>query len=225
MPLDAAFGIRPDDYGIPCGGIIFPNPNAPTGRALSIGEVERIVAAHPEVIVIVDEAYVDFGTESALVLLPKYENLLVVQTFSKSRAMAGMRIGYAVGAEKVIKALSDVKYSFNSYTMNRTAILAGAAAAKDADWFRETCEKIVATREWAGAELARLGFRFPESKANFLFVTHPRMDAAEIFAKLRERHIYVRYFDAPRTRDYLRITIGTREQMQTLLKALEEILR
>ena len=224
VPLDDAFRIRPEQYERENGGIVFPNPNAPTGRALSLGDVERIIAANPQSAVIVDEAYVDFGAESAAGLIPKYDNLIVVQTFSKSRSLAGMRIGFAMGNEKLIKCLNDCKYSFNSYTMNRTTIAAGCAALSDGKWFREKVEKVIATRERAEKEFAALGFRFYPSAANFLFVTHPGKPAAEIFQQLRERHIYVRYFAKPRIDNYLRVTIGTDEEMDALFAALREIL-
>ena len=225
VPVDEKLRIRAEDYlGKEAGGIIFPNPNAPTGCAMEVSEVEKIVAGNPHCVVIVDEAYVDFGAESAAELLPKYDNLLVVQTFSKSRQMAGMRIGYALGSKEAIRALLDVKYAFNSYTMSRAAIAAGTAAMRDNAYFKKTCKRIEGIREWTGVELGRLGFTVPESKANFLFVTHKKKSAKALQASLRERHIYVRWFDLPRARDYLRITIGTEEQMKALIGALEDIL-
>ena len=168
--LDEHFHIKKEDYFRENGGIIFPNPNAPTGVSLPLSDIEDIVEHNQDVIVIVDEAYVDFGTQSALPLIEKYENLLVVQTFSKSRSMAGMRIGFALACPKLIKYLNDVKYSFNSYTMNRTSIAAGVAAIKDQEYFLETCGKIIETREWTKKELRKLGFYFEESKANFIEV-------------------------------------------------------
>ena len=171
---------------------------------------------------IVDEAYVDFGTESALSLIDKYENLLVVQTFSKSRSMAGMRIGFAMGSPKLIAYLNDVKYSFNSYTMNRTSIEAGVAAIKDQAYFRETCDKIIETREWTKQELRNLGFTFEDSKANFIFASHVNCPAKQLFQALREQHVYVRYFPGGRTDNHLRITIGTRKEMQTFLDFVKE---
>ena len=224
IPLDEAFRIRPEEYRKANGGIVFPNPNAPTGRAMPLREAEEIIASNPDSVVIVDEAYVDFGAESAAGLIPKYDNLLVVQTFSKSRSLAGLRIGYAMGQEKLIGYLNDVKYSFNSYTMNRTAIEAGCAALADEAYFRESCRKVIATRERSEQEFARLGFRFFPSASNFLFVTHPEKSAKEIFEALREKHIYVRYFNKPRIDDYLRISIGTDEEMNTLFEALASIL-
>ena len=225
IPLTKDWRIDPDDYAGTCGGIIFPNPNAPTGIALSVGEIRRILEAHRDVVVIVDEAYIDFGAESALPLLEEYDNLLIVQTFSKSRSMAGMRIGFAIGSEELIRCLSDVRYSFNSYTMNRTAILAGAAALEDSAYFEKMVGKIINTRDSVREELEEMGFVCLDSKTNFLFVTHPDMAAAELFRILREKNIYVRYFPLPRIDNYLRITIGTAKQMQVLLDTLRLILR
>ena len=174
---------------------------------------------------IVDEAYVDFGTQSALPLIEKYENLLVVQTFSKSRSMAGMRIGFALACPKLIKYLNDVKYSFNSYTMNRTSIAAGVAAIKDQEYFLETCGKIIETREWTKKELRKLGFYFEESKANFIFAAHKNCPAEKLFQALREQHIYVRYFPGGRTSNHLRITIGTRNEMEVFINFVGEYLK
>ena len=185
---------------------------------------EVIERRKPDVVVIVDEAYVDFGAATAQPLLEKYENLLVVQTTSKSRSLAGMRIGYAIGNEKMISYLNDVKYSFNSYTMNQTTIAAGAAAIRDVEYFRKTVIKVMETREWSKEELKKLGFSFEDSKSNFIFATHKSVPAGKIFQALRERHIYVRYFEKPRIDNYLRITIGTREEMQTLFDFLKDYL-
>ncbi len=221
IPLDENFTIRPEDYQRKNGGIIFPNPNAPTGALMALSEVERIIRANPDSVVIVDEAYIDFGGSSALPLVDRYENLLVVQTFSKSRSLAGMRIGYAFGSKKLIGYLNDVKYSFNSYTMNVPTIKAGAAAVKDEAYFRKITAKITATRERASERFKALGFQFAPSMANFLFVTHPQLDAAQLFSELKQEKIFVRYFPAERTRQYLRITIGTDEEMDSLLAFLE----
>ena len=185
--------------------------------------MEEIIRRNPDVIVIVDEAYVDFAGPSAMELVDRYDNLLVVQTFSKSRSMAGMRIGFAVGSPLLIKYLNDVKYSFNSYTMSRAALELGTAAVRDEAYFQENLKRLTATRERTKKELKALGFHFPDSGANFIFASHETCPAGEIFKALRERRIYVRYFDAPRLRNYLRITIGTDEEMDTLLKALGEI--
>lgn len=225
QPLTEDFQIVKEDYYKENGGIIFPNPNAPTGAELPLKDVEDIVRHNPDSIVVVDEAYVDFGAQSALPLIEKYDNLLIVQTFSKSRSMAGMRIGYAFGNKALIKYLNDVKYSFNSYTMNRTSIELGVAALEDQAYFEETVRKIRETREWTAEELKKLGFCFHPSKANFIFARHVRVPAKEIFAALREAHIYVRYFNKPRIDDYLRITIGTREEMEKFVVFLREYLK
>lgn len=221
-PLDENFRIRKEDYFAPNGGIVIPNPNAPTGILEDIRMFEEIVAANPDSVVIIDEAYVDFGGKSALPLLEKYENLMVVQTFSKSRALAGLRVGYAIGNKKLIDYLKDVKFSFNSYTMNMPAIEMGAAAVLDDAYFKETVGKIVKTREWTKEQLKKLGFSFADSKSNFLFVTHEKVPAGEIFAALKENGIYVRHWNKPRIDNYLRITIGTGEQMRALVAFLEK---
>ena len=220
--LDENFRIVKKDYFKENGGIIFPNPNAPTGIYMELSEVEEIIAKNPESIVIVDEAYVDFAGPSALELVDKYDNLLVVQTFSKSRSMAGMRIGFAIGQPELIKYLNDVKYSFNSYTMNLPSLKLGAAAVKDEAYFRETVGKIVATRERVKKELAELGFTFPDSQSNFIFATHKEWPAKELFEELKKEDIYVRYFASPRIDNYLRITVGTDEEMDALLAFLRK---
>lgn len=220
--LDENFRIVKKDYFKENGGIIFPNPNAPTGIYMELSEVEEIIAKNPESIVIVDEAYVDFAGPSALELVDKYDNLLVVQTFSKSRSMAGMRIGFAIGQPELIKYLNDVKYSFNSYTMNLPSLKLGAAAVKDEAYFRETVGKIVATRERVKKELAELGFTFPDSRSNFIFATHKEWPAKELFEELKKEDIYVRYFASPRIDNYLRITMGTDEEMDALLAFLRK---
>ena len=226
IPLTDDFQIDAADYAVPNGGVVFPNPNAPTGELLAEDAVERIVAANSDVIVIVDEAYIDFGGISALPLLEQYDNLLVVQTFSKSRALAGSRIGFAIGNPTLISYLNDVKYSFNSYTMDRTTIAVGAAAVRDEAYFQEITARIVQTREWTKAELAKLGFCFGDSKSNFLFVTHPKVQARQLFEELKAARIYVRYFRSPeRISNYLRITIGTDEQMQQLVDFLWDYLK
>ncbi|MCM1089124.1 MAG: histidinol-phosphate transaminase [Muribaculaceae bacterium] len=222
--LDEHFCIRKEDYMSENGGVIFPNPNAPTGVLLDVDTIEEIVAANRDVVVIVDEAYIDFGGTSSLCLLPKYDNLLIVRTFSKSRAMAGVRIGYAIGNEKLIQYLNDVKYSINSYTMNRPALVLGAAAVRDDAYFQEICQKIVATRERTERRLGELGFSFPHSYGNFIFASHERVSAREIFEKLKDYDIYVRYWNKNRIDNYLRITIGTDEQMDILFATLSKIL-
>ena len=223
--LDENFHIKKEDYFGENGGVIFPNPNAPTGVEMQLEDVEEIIRHNQDVIVIVDEAYVDFGGKSALPLIEKYDNLLVVQTFSKSRSLAGMRIGFACGNEKLIKYLNDVKYSFNSYTMDRTALAAGVAAVKDQAYFQETCNKIIETREWTKKELKALGFSFQDSMSNFIFAAHETCPAEKIFEALREKHIYVRYFPKGRTNNFLRITIGTQEEMQTFINVLKDYLK
>ncbi|MDO5539285.1 MAG: histidinol-phosphate transaminase [Eubacteriales bacterium] len=222
QPLNERFEITKEDYFKENGGIVFPNPNAPTGEELSLSAVEEIIAHNQDVVVIVDEAYVDFGAQTAVGLIEKYDNLLVVQTFSKSRSLAGLRIGYAFGSSRLIKYLNDAKYSFNSYTMNRPSLSMGAAALEDEAYFRETVDKIVATRERTKKELAQMGFLFGDSKANFLFATHPDYPAKKLFEALREKHIFVRYFAKPRIDNYLRITIGTDAQMDALIEFLKE---
>lgn len=219
--LDENWHIRPEDYRQPNGGVIFPNPNAPTGLLESLGTVEEIIRANQDAVVIVDEAYVDFGGVSALPLVEKYDNLLVVQTFSKSRAMAGLRIGFCIGSEKLIGYLNDVKFSFNSYTMNLPSQILGAEAVRDDAWFRETTAKIIATRERVKKELKELGFSFPDSRANFIFAAHESIPAEQIFRALRQADIYVRYWNKPRISNYLRITVGTDAEMDSLLDFLK----
>lgn len=214
--LDDDFQIRKEDYYGENGGVVFPNPNAPTGILMPLSEIEDIIAHNRDVIVVVDEAYIDFGGESALPLIEKYDNLLVVQTFSKSRSLAGMRLGFAMGNEKLIRYINDVKYSFNSYTLNQTALVLGVQAIRDREYFEETCAKVIATREWTKCELKKLGFSFGDSMSNFIFATHERVPAKEIFEVLREHNIFVRYFSKPRISNYLRISIGTQQEMERL---------
>ncbi len=225
-PLDDDFHMVKSDYMCENGGIVIANPNAPTGVSEmdDIRFIEDIVSANPGSVVIVDEAYVDFGGISALPLVRKYDNVLVVRTFSKSRAFAGMRIGFAVGNRKLIKYLNDVKYSINSYTMNRPAIELGIASLSDEEYFNETVGKIVATRQWAQKELRDRGFRVTDSATNFLFASPGKKSAKELFEKLRERKIYVRWWDKPRLRDWLRISIGTDEEMKALIREIDELI-
>ena len=220
--LDENLRLRKEDYYKENGGVIFPNPNAPTGVELPLWEVEEILIHNPDSIVIVDEAYVDFGAHSAVELLDKYENLVVVQTFSKSRSLAGMRIGYAFGSPVLIRALNAVKHSYNSYTMNRPSLAAGVACLSNETYWKETLDKIIGTRERTQERLAALGFTFQSSKTNFVFATHPVWKAEKLFAALREADIYVRYFKQPRIDNYLRITIGTDEEMDRLFAFLEQ---
>lgn len=222
--LDDDFRINKEDYYRENGGIVIANPNAPTSISESRDFIEDIVKHNPGSVVVVDEAYVDFGGESCIELTKKYDNVLVVMTYSKSRSMAGMRIGFAIGNEKLISYMFDVRNSYNSYTMNYPSIMCGAEALKDKAYFEETRKKIMATREKYGARLKELGFDFPASSTNFLFATHKSVPAKEIFEKLREKHIFVRYFKTPRIDNRLRITIGTDDEMEKLVAALKEIL-
>lgn len=222
--LDEEFRIRIEDYFTENGGIVIPNPNAPTGLLMSLDEVEQIAAANPDSVVIIDEAYIDFGGTSAVPLIDRYDNLLVVQTFSKSRSLAGMRIGFALGQPELIRAMSDVKYAYNSYTMNLTAQIAGAKAVEEEAYFQETVKKIIRTREDAKLRLAELGFTFPDSQANFIFASHKTKPAKEIFQALKEANIFVRYFPQERIDNYLRITVGTDEEMEQLFSFLKQYL-
>ena len=224
-PLDDDFRINQNDYVNHCGGIVIPNPNAPTGISEPVDFFEQIVKTHPECVVIIDEAYVDFGSQSCIGLTEKYDNVLVVRTFSKSRAMAGNRIGYAIGSSALIKYLSDCKFSFNSYTMDSITLAAGVASVEDDDYFKARVADVIATREWTKVELAKIGFTFPDSKSNFIFAKHESIDAISIFEALKKRNIYVRHFSKPeRIANYLRISIGTDEEMQILIKELKDII-
>ena len=220
--LDDNFKIKKEDYYVENGGIIFPNPNAPTGVEMPLDEIEDIVKHNSDVIVIIDEAYIDFGGTSGLPLINKYDNLLVVQTFSKSRSMAGSRIGYMIGNPVLIKYINDVKYSYNSYTMDRINLELGKEALLDQEYFKETCEKIIKTRETTKVELKKLGFDFNDSKANFIFATHKTYKAKDIFEYLKSQKIYVRYFDKERIDNHLRITVGTDEEMNRLIEVLKD---
>lgn len=222
--LDKDFNIIKEDYLCDNGGVVIANPNAPTGVELPLEVIEEIVSYNKDRIVIVDEAYVDFGAHSALPLIDKYDNLLVVQTFSKSRALAGIRIGMAFGQKKIIDYLKDVKFSFNSYTLNPLTIAVGAAALKDDAYFKDITAKTIATRERMKEELKKLGFSFADSKTNFVFATHEKLPADEIFKYLKEKNIYVRYWNKPRINNHLRISVGTDEEAKILIDALEELL-
>ncbi|GAA5179219.1 histidinol-phosphate transaminase [Niveibacterium umoris] len=225
VPLDAQFGICVDDYiGRANGGIIFPNPNAPTGRLLPLGDIERLLQANSGSVVVVDEAYVDFGGESAIGLINRYPNLLVVQTLSKSRSLAGLRVGFAAGHRDLIEALERVKNSFNSYPLDRLAIAGAVAAFEDEAYFRDCRARVIASRETLLQGLQQLGFDVLPSAANFVFARHPQRDAAELARRLRERSIIVRHFSLPRIDQFLRITVGTDEQCAALTSALTEIL-
>ena len=222
--LDANFCIRPEDYYRENGGVIFPNPNAPTGILLSLEAVEDMICHNQDVVVIVDEAYIDFGGKSALELIKKYENLLVVQTFSKSRSMAGARLGYAIGDAALIQDLEAIRFSSNPYNVNRLTLRAGAAALAEQDYYDANCAAIVDTRADTKRRLEALGFTCTDSRANFLFARHPAADGGDLYRRLKERGVLVRRFDAPRIGDYIRITIGTRAQMDALLERLEGLL-
>ena len=224
MPLAEDFCVNIRDYDRPNGGVVLPNPNAPTGRGLSLDALEDLLQHNADCVVIIDEAYVDFGAQSAVPLLDKYENLLVVQTMSKSRSLAGLRIGYALGSETLIATLEAVKNSYNSYTMDALALAAGEASVRDEDYFRQSCAKVIATRERAADELRALGFTVLPSLTNFLFVTHPKKEAPVIFEHLRQKNIFIRYFKLPRIDNYLRITVGTDEQMDKLIATLKEFM-
>lgn len=221
-PVDENLRIRKEDYLTENGGVVIANPNAPTAIAESLAWVEDIIRANPDSVVIVDEAYVDFGAESCVGLIDKYDNLLVVQTYSKSRSLAGLRVGIGLGNPKLIKYLNDVKFSINSYTINRPTLEYAAESLKDEAYFRACVEKICNTREWAKKQLEELGFTMTDSKTNFLFAKHATIPSAEIFEMLKTKNIYVRYFKAPRVNEYLRITIGTREEMECLIKEIKE---
>ncbi|MCR5650369.1 MAG: histidinol-phosphate transaminase [Lachnospiraceae bacterium] len=227
IPLDDDFNIRPTDYHRRNGGVVIANPNAPTGVILSGELIEDVISHNKDSVVIVDEAYIDFGGESALPLIDRYDNLIVVRTMSKSRALAGMRIGYCFGNEKLIKYLNDVKYSVNSYTMNTPSLIAGAKAIEDDEYFKEITGRIIKTRETFSKSLRELGFTFRDSSANFVFAKPPvPFEALELFERLRERDIFVRHFKKPeRISEYLRITIGTDEEMGELINALKEIMK
>ncbi len=224
LPLDENFCIRPEDYNEPNGGVIFPNPNAPTAVLMGRDKVEEIISSNKDSIVIVDEAYIDFAEEGSSVidLTRKYDNLIVVRTFSKSRSLAGLRIGYAVANEKLIKFINDVKYSYNSYTMNTPSIVLGTASIEDDEYFKEKVEAIKKTREWFTEELKKLGFRVLPSSANFVFASPGTKTAEEVFEEAKKRGIYVRFWNKPIIKDFLRITIGLDEEMKKVVDFLKE---
>ncbi len=226
-PLDENFNIVKEDYLKENGGIVIANPNAPTAILAPVSDLEEIIQANPDSVVIIDEAYIDFADEkkdSCLPLIDKYDNLLVTRTFSKSRSMAGMRIGYACGSKKLIKYLNDVKFSFNSYTLSTPAILAGAASVEDNDYFEDICNKVRRTRKRVWQELRSLGFEETVSHTNFLFASHEKIPAGQIFEALKENKIYVRHWNKPRIDNFLRITVGTDEEMDTMIAFLKKYL-
>ncbi|WP_137889402.1 histidinol-phosphate transaminase [Pseudomonas sp. 2FE] len=221
VPLDEQFQIRIADYARPNGGIIFPNPNAPTGCLLALEAIEQLLKSHPDSVLVVDEAYVDFGGATAITLVDRYPNLLVTQTLSKSRSLAGLRVGLAVGHPDLIEALERIKNSFNSYPLDRMAIAGAAAAFEDKAYFQQTCQAVIDSREQLVAALNDLGFDVLPSAANFVFARHPQKDAATLAASLREQGVIVRHFKQARIAQFLRITIGTPEQNQALVEALK----
>lgn len=225
IPLTESFEIRPEDYNKPNGGILFPNPNAPTGRLLPVSSIETLLRNNNESVVVVDEAYVDFGGESAIPLIDIFPNLLVIQTLSKSRSLAGLRVGFAVGDAALIEALERVKNSFNSYPLDRLAIVGAIAAISDQAYFNETRERIIRTRTNLVEHLEDLGFEVLPSAANFVFVRHPQQDAGELSKQLRDRSIIVRHFRHPRIEQFLRITVGTEAECGALIEALRKILQ
>ena len=220
VPLDEQFQIRVEDYARPNGGIIFPNPNAPTGRVLALQAIEQLLKANPHSVVLVDEAYIDFGGETAISLVDQYLNLLVTQTLSKSRSLAGLRVGLAVGHADLIEALERIKNSFNSYPLDRLAIAGAAAAFEDKAYFQQTCRQVIDSRERVVAGLQQLGFEVLPSAANFVFARHPHKEAAQLAAGLREQGVIVRHFKQPRIEQFLRISIGDEAQNSALLDAL-----
>ncbi|MDG6778478.1 histidinol-phosphate transaminase [Thiomicrorhabdus sp. zzn3] len=224
VPLNDRFEIDVTDYQQACGGIIFPNPNAPTGCLLPLEAIETLLRQHPDVVVVVDEAYIDFGGNSAAELVPNYPNLLVIQTLSKSRSLAGMRVGFALGQAHLIEALERVKNSFNSYPLDRLALHAAIASFEDQSYFEQACQKIIATREHLVDHLQTLGFEVLPSAANFVFARHPDYEAEQIAQQLREQSIIVRYFKQPKIDQFLRITIGTDNENQRLCDVLSEII-
>lgn len=224
-PLEENFCIRVEDYKRENGGIVIANPNAPTSIGMTASQIEEIIQANPNVVVIVDEAYVDFGGETVLPLIDRYDNLLVVRTYSKSRSMAGMRIGFAMGNPALIQAMTDVKESINSYTMTQESICVGTASLADEEYFQDKLKKVMATREWSKMELEKRGFEVLPSQTNFLFAKHKEVSGQEIFDRLREQKIFVRHFKGERIQEFLRITIGTEEQMKVLMSTLDKILK
>ena len=225
IPLREDFTVNVDDYVGIGKNIFLANPNAPTGIALPLSDIERIVASNPDNIVVIDEAYVDFGGESAVLLIKKYDNLIVTQTFSKSRSMAGARLGFGVACEALIRDMNTVKYSTNPYNINRMTMAAGLGTLEDETTVRERCREIIETRDYTVRELTRLGFEMTDSCTNFVFARHKSADGGMLYEKLKKNGILVRHFTSERIKEYNRITVGSRAQMETLIKKLEEILK
>lgn len=223
VPLTDSFEINPDDYAEPNGGVIFPNPNAPTGRYLGLEHVEAILRANPDRVVVVDEAYIDFGGQSAITLVNDYPNLLVSQTLSKARSLAGLRVGFAVGHPDLIEALNRVKNSFNSYPLDRLALAGAQAAYEDEAWFQKCCDGVISERERLTESLEELGFEVLPSKANFVLARHESNSGESLAQGLREQGIIVRHFNKPRIEQFLRITIGTPEQNDALIDGLKSL--
>lgn len=221
--LDEHFDLIREDYYKENGGVVIANPNAPTGVLQNMDFLRDVIEHNRDVVVIIDEAYADFSESSALELTKEYDNVLIVQTYSKSRSLAGMRIGYAMGNPELIKAMNDVRYSYNSYPMTRLSVALGVAALEDETYFQDTVAKVVETREWTKEQLKRLGFSFRDSRTNFIFATHESVPAVQIFDALREKHIFVRHFSQKRIDNYLRISIGTREEMERFIEETEKI--
>lgn len=221
--LDEHFDLIREDYYKENGGVVIANPNAPTGVLQNIDFLRDVIEHNRDVVVIIDEAYADFSESSALELTKEYDNVLIVQTYSKSRALAGVRIGYAMGNPELIKAMNDVRYSYNSYPMTRLSVALGVAALEDETYFRDTVAKVIETREWTKEQLKRLGFSFRDSRTNFIFAAHESVPAVQIFDALREKHIFVRHFSQKRIDNYLRISIGTREEMERFIEETEKI--
>ena len=224
IPLKNDFSIDIKDYSSNDATVVIANPNAPTGIALSVADIEKLVKANPDNLVLVDEAYVDFGGESAVDLTKKYDNLLVVCTFSKSRSLAGARLGFAIASKDIIADLEKIKYSTNPYNINRLSLIAGEMAILDNDYYMDNCKKIIETREYTQSKLRELGFEVTDSKANFIFAKSDMIEGKELYLRLKDKGILIRHFGKEKIKDYNRITVGTRKEMDALISAVAEIL-